>query len=447
MHEFARKLLIIEDDPIIAHIYRSKFEKEGYEVEVASDGQTGFYRLFEAPFNAVILDLMLPQINGLDILKKIRAQRNFERLPVIVLTNAYLSQMALEAARAGASHVFYKATTSAQEIINAINRLLFLPMPGTGGSAPSAGGPQLRMPPGVSRAPVGMGSEFSSTLSESETPPATWPPTPGLPYESPRGPAAVPTPESAFGSADASSENEILTAFMQLTPVTVGTLRRIVQCLTKDEDQQAKLQHLQELFQRIHSLAANANLAGLRAIPQVGAVFEAFLQELCANPDELNASTLQTAAKTIDFLGLLLQKGPTADPAEPLQAYILCVDDDPLSLRASTFAVERANLRSLGVEDPQVALKLLECTPFDMVITDIDMPGMNGFELCSKLRTLPAHKNTPVIFVTALADFDSRALSVISGGNDLIAKPVMLMELAVKVIVYVVRASIAKMQG
>jgi len=67
------------------------------------------------------------------------------------------------------------------------------------------------------------------------------------------------------------------------------------------------------------------------------------------------------------------------------------------------------------------------------------MPGMNGFELCSKLRTLPVHKKTPVVFVTSLTDFESRASSTMSGGNDLIAKPFLFMELAVKALVYTLR--------
>ena len=60
---------------------------------------------------------------------------------------------------------------------------------------------------------------------------------------------------------------------------------------------------------------------------------------------------------------------------------------------------------------------------------------MNGFELCTKLRTLPAYKKTPVVFVTSLNDFESRANSTMSGGNDFIAKPFLFIELAVKALV------------
>jgi CheY-like chemotaxis protein len=70
------------------------------------------------------------------------------------------------------------------------------------------------------------------------------------------------------------------------------------------------------------------------------------------------------------------------------------------------------------------------------------MPGMNGFELCTRLRQLPAHKHTPVVFVTVLADFGSRTESAMSGGNDLIAKPFLFLELAVKALVHVLRTQV-----
>src|SRR5216117_348892 len=105
-----KKILIIEDDPIVAHIYRTRLEKEGYQLEVAQDGQTGFYRIHEFRPDGVLLDLMLPKMNGIDILKKIRAQSQFGRVPIVVFTNAYVPNMIQEAFGAGASQIFNKAT-------------------------------------------------------------------------------------------------------------------------------------------------------------------------------------------------------------------------------------------------------------------------------------------------------------------------------------------------
>src|SRR5439155_1685327 len=100
---------------------------------------------------------------------------------------------------------------------------------------------------------------------------------------------------------------------------------------------------------------------------------------------------------------------------------------------------EKARLKPVNVEDPLVAFKMLTEGKFDLIFLDVDMPGMNGFELCTKLRNLPAHKKTPVVFVTSLNDFESRANSTMSGGNDFIAKPFLFIELAVKALVYILR--------
>jgi DNA-binding response OmpR family regulator len=98
-----KKILIIEDDPIVAHIYRTRLEKEGYEVEICADGQAGFYRIHEFHPDGVLLDLMLPKMNGVEILKKIRAQSQFNKTPIIVFTNAYVPNMIHESFQAGAT--------------------------------------------------------------------------------------------------------------------------------------------------------------------------------------------------------------------------------------------------------------------------------------------------------------------------------------------------------
>jgi DNA-binding response OmpR family regulator len=65
---------------------------------------------------------------------------------------------------------------------------------------------------------------------------------------------------------------------------------------------------------------------------------------------------------------------------------------------------------------------------------------MDGFQLCTKIRALARNRTTPVIFVTSLTDFKSRARSSLSGGNDFIAKPFMLVEMSLKALTYVMRS-------
>jgi CheY-like chemotaxis protein len=130
-----------------------------------------------------------------------------------------------------------------------------------------------------------------------------------------------------------------------------------------------------------------------------------------------------------------------SSPERPFPpAEVLVVDDEAISRRAITFALEKANLKSMSVEDPLKALDLLSQKKFDLVFLDVDMPNMNGFELCSKIRTLPSYAKTPVVFVTGLNDLENRANSSMSGGNDFIAKPFLFIELTVKALVHVLRS-------
>src|SRR5688572_8935519 len=120
-----KKVLIIEDDPIVAHIYKTRLERESYEVEVATDGQDGVKQMNECTPDAVMLDLMLPRMNGVDVLKKIRSRSEFQNTPVIVFTNAYVPTMINEAYQAGATQVFNKATLTPRQIIDALHTAIY----------------------------------------------------------------------------------------------------------------------------------------------------------------------------------------------------------------------------------------------------------------------------------------------------------------------------------
>ena len=125
---------------------------------------------------------------------------------------------------------------------------------------------------------------------------------------------------------------------------------------------------------------------------------------------------------------------------------ILVVDDEILSSRAILFALEKVGLKAVAVEDPETALKLAQEKAYDLVFLDVMMPRMDGFDLCARIHALPANRHTPVIFVTSLNDFKSRARSTLSGGTDLIAKPFLFIELGVKALTYLLRAHQAQRQ-
>jgi len=121
------KILIIEDDPVAGHIYRTRLTKEGYAVEVATDGQSGFARLLELRPAGLLLDLMLPKTSGIELLRKIRALEYFQDLPVITFTNAFIPSVIEEAREAGATRVFDKFTMTPLMLAEAFRAAIWNP--------------------------------------------------------------------------------------------------------------------------------------------------------------------------------------------------------------------------------------------------------------------------------------------------------------------------------
>jgi CheY-like chemotaxis protein len=164
----------------------------------------------------------------------------------------------------------------------------------------------------------------------------------------------------------------------------------------------------------------------------MASVLEAMLFDLTNKPALTTPSLFRTTALAIDVFGSLFQRARSSSQDGPAQAQILVVDDDALSNRLVVSALRRAQLQARSTEDPFVALQWLQTQRYDLVLLDIVMPGMDGFELCQRLRRLPGYEKTPVIYVTGHSDFENRARSALSGGDDLLGKPVFPLELAVK---------------
>ena len=83
----AQKIAIIEDDTAISQMYRMKFEAEGYQVETAENGKLGIGLAEEMKPDIILLDLMMPEMNGDEMLTKLRQTEWGKNIKVIILTN------------------------------------------------------------------------------------------------------------------------------------------------------------------------------------------------------------------------------------------------------------------------------------------------------------------------------------------------------------------------
>jgi two-component system, sensor histidine kinase and response regulator len=107
-------------------------------------------------------------------------------------------------------------------------------------------------------------------------------------------------------------------------------------------------------------------------------------------------------------------------PESPL---LLVVDDNPMNVEPLCDLLEAMDYRVATALDGATALRLVEEEPPDLILLDIMMPGMNGFEVCRRLKQNPSFARIPVVFVTALSETEDKVKAIDAGGDDFLTKP------------------------
>jgi len=130
---------------------------------------------------------------------------------------------------------------------------------------------------------------------------------------------------------------------------------------------------------------------------------------------------------------------PPAEPAGELSetdlrnSTILVVDDNAQNLELLQAYLESLPCTILTASDGLRALEIVERTPPDVILLDVMMPRMSGFEVCKKLKADPATRSIPIIMVTALNELGDIERGVESGTDDFLTKPVKKLELLTRV--------------
>jgi CheY-like chemotaxis protein len=118
------KVLIIEDDPLMSRMYQKIFTFEKYEVEMAGDGEEGLARASTANPTIILCDVMMPKMNGLEVLDKLKANEKTKQIPVIMLTNLAGQQDAETALAKGAVKYIIKSEHDPKEVANMVKEII-----------------------------------------------------------------------------------------------------------------------------------------------------------------------------------------------------------------------------------------------------------------------------------------------------------------------------------
>lgn len=117
-------ILLVEDDPMIAQMYQTKFSLEGFPIEVATDGQTGLEKAKTIHPAVVLLDIILPKLDGFSVLKALKEDPATKNVPVILLTNLGQDEDIKKGKTLGADDYFVKSNHTPAEIVAKVQSVL-----------------------------------------------------------------------------------------------------------------------------------------------------------------------------------------------------------------------------------------------------------------------------------------------------------------------------------
>lgn len=121
----SKKILLVEDEDFIRELYVRQLTKEGFQVKSAIDGQSGLNMLKAEPFDLLLLDIMLPGMNGLQLLRSFKTQNPASPMITILLTNLGQEAVIKEGFELGASAYLIKASYTPDQVVHEVKNALF----------------------------------------------------------------------------------------------------------------------------------------------------------------------------------------------------------------------------------------------------------------------------------------------------------------------------------
>ncbi len=369
-----KTILILDDDQPARQCYLEKLQAQGFKVELTAAFDTTLQIFKNTAVDLAILDLCLPGVNVIELIKNIRSDSGIPSIPIIAFSNPYLGSLTQAAVEAGATKFVVKVDSTPERLLELVREL------------------------GVSASPkVGA--------------------------------------RSAVEVLEANQERTSSNLLIKRSQI-LAKLRSSYQNFTRTEREDLRRAALLQMHRQLRLLAGSADVLALGKIVQLSAALEALFVELYTEPAKITASVVRTIAHSIETLASLFDRPANSQDEVTPSSKILVVDDEVIARQLICSAVGKADLDTVSLDDPLAAQRRLKRERFDLIFLDVEMPGLTGLELCVKVRAMKPNRSTPIVFVTSHCDFGSRAQSALSGGNDFIAKPFLLVEVALKALTW-----------
>ena len=478
------RILLVEDDHALRSLLTRRLRAENYAVDAVSDGHQGWEYASTYDYDLLILDVLLPQMDGVSLCKTLRAQG--ETLPILLLTAQSSRDAKLTGWEAGADDYVVKPFDEA-ELIARIRALLRRstdnPLPiltwdnlwiNTNTSEVTYGGEALSLTAKEYALLEMMVRDSQHVFSNEEIIESLWASeefpsestirshirrlrrklgTVGAPtdliatshgrgyYLKPPESRAVSAPLAEAANGDSSSRTYVLkqadpTAqyFAQLNQ-TWKTYKD--DCLTKAQKlrgavAQLKTAHLQaddqaEAYRMAHTLSGTLGTFGLTHVMHIAQQIEQEIHpDIYIEPTQVHH--LQTLVEALERQISIIETLPSAIAHPPMPSKhdirVMIVDDDPVFLQLILGQLNACGFEVSTLSDPQQFWPVLESITPDILILDVQMPQASGVELCEKLRSISTWKKLPVMFLSILGDADTQHRAFSAGADDYVSKPI-----------------------
>jgi CheY-like chemotaxis protein len=411
------RFLVVDDDMISCQALSLSLKKAFSQPDLARDGEMALVQATSQDYDVIFLDVQMPGMDGFELCTKIRHSGSNRATPVVFVTIQSDFDARCKSTLSGGNDLMGKPFLTFEVTVKALTLALHGRLRGSARKSL------------VKPDQVRVTADSMVTVAEGP------PPAPRAAI-APRPPLSTPPPKM----------DEITNAFLARASKQLGPLRELCQTMLQIPDEETRQIMLVDGFLRINSLIPKPPPEVIHPAYQMSAALEGLFRKMLQNSRHATPSALATVATAVDLLNDLCLPGMKVDLAINPPIHMLVVDDDLLARRVMVSALQTAFKKPESADNGEAALILARGEPFDVIFLDVLMPGMDGFEVCSKIRETVPNRATPVIFVTGQRGLDARTLISRHGGDDLIGKPFLTSEITVKAFTFALRGRLQQLQ-
>jgi PleD family two-component response regulator len=421
------RLLVVDDETFSRYALAHSLKRGLSEPDVAESGESALKLAAERAYDLIFLDVQLPGMDGFELCSKIHETLANRATPVVFVTSMRDFDARANSILCGGRDLIAKPFLTFELTVKALTLVATERLRGrarlTDATVEEVKAVESAAPlPEAAKAPVEVVVEDQPVAG----------PAPAL-NRARRVRTMVPVEETEWSLSETAGE------FFVQARVQMDVLRELAQMIRNMPTKSVQQEMITELVLGIHLLAKSAEASGQHSINLVAAALEGLLRKLLENAANLSASTLDTMVVAADLIQDLCVEESNPDLATRPPIRVLAVDDDPVSLRAMGNALQMRFAKPDSASDGKSALALASERPFDVIFLDVQMPDLDGFEVCARIRETEANRDTPVVFVTSHQAAELRAKSELCGGDDFLTKPYLSSELNLKALAFALR--------